>query len=202
MALKRSTKIVSAIIAAVIIVSALSVWLLNPQEIKATSFSDNFENGLANWVTDAEVPENPNNPGSSVEWSIELSTTQSVSPSHSAKFMIDGLQDDGAIWIEHKLNLEPNAVKNVNVTFQFWSPSESFNTLAAVIGYAGNKNPAAEADLQVIGYADQIEGWKTYTLRTEVTTDNSGNAYVALGIAVLWETHLTYYIDNVTVDFI
>ncbi len=201
MSMKKLTKkTVSVIIVAVIVVSALSVWLMYPREAKATSFSDDFENGLGNWTTDAEVPEDPNNPGHPVDWSIELSTNQSVSPNYSVLFTIDGLQDDGAIWIEYKLSLQPNAIKNVNVTFQFWSPSESFNTIAAVIGYAGNKDPVAEGDFQVIGVANQVEGWKTYTFSTEVSADSNGDAYVALGIAVLWETSMSYFIDDVTIE--
>ena len=200
MSMKKLTKkTAAALIIAIIAISAIAVWLAYPRE-KTASFSEDFENGLENWGIDAEVPDDPNNPGHSVEWKIEVSTNQSVSPSHSAMFTIDGLQDDGAIWLERKLSMEPNAVRNINVTFQFWSESESFNTLAAIIGYAGNKNPTFEGDLQVIGYANQVEGWKNYTFSSEVTANSNGDAYIALGIAVLWETRMTYYIDDITVD--
>ena len=201
MSMKMLTKkTVSVIIVTIIVVAAVSVYLIYPREAKAASFSENFENGLDNWVTAGDAPDDPNNPGHPVEWNIELSTNQYVSPSHSALFTIDGLQDDGAIWIERKLVLEPNSVKSVNVTFQLWSVSESFNTLAVVIGYAGNKNPAVEGDFEVIGAANQVEGWKTYSFAAEVTADSNGDAYVALGISVVWETQMSYFVDDVTVD--
>lgn len=195
-------KTVALAVIAVVAVSALSVWLLYPRDTADTdaSFSDDFEEGLNGWTPDAHVPEDPNNPGNPVAWEIDVSSNQSVSGSQSVRFMIDGLQDDGAIWIERKLSLEPNSVKNVNVTFQFWSPSESFNTIAVVVGYIGDKDPAVEEDFQVIDPANMAEGWKTYSFDSEVTVDNNGDAYVGVGIAVRWETVMEYFIDDITVE--
>jgi hypothetical protein len=194
-------KSMAVIVIAVIVVAAVSVYLLYPKpEVKDASFSDDFENGLDLWTTSGHVPDDPNNPGHSVEWNIELSTNQSVSPNHSALFTIDGLQDDGAIWIERKLTVEPNAVKNVNVTFELWSVSESFNTMAVVIGYAGSENPSSEGDFEVIGPANQVEGWMTYSFSREVTADSNGDIYVALGISVVWETQITHFVDDVNVQ--
>jgi len=194
--LKRTSIVL--IVAAIIVIA--SVWLLYPGGTQSLVISDDFESGMGSWMADADVPEDPNNPGENVSWAIERTNLeQFTSANHSLKFVVDGHQDDGAIWIAQKLNLEPNAVRTVNVTFQFWSESESFNTLAAVIGYVGGNSPAVEDDFQVIGSANQVSGWKTYTFESEVTTDDSGNAYVALGIAVRWETSLTYYIDDVQI---
>jgi hypothetical protein len=195
----NSKKTISTIIIAVIAVSILSVWLLYPKEAKPTSFSDDFENGLGNWTKNAQVPEDPNNPGHSVAWTIERVTNQSISGNYSVLFTIDGSQDDGAIWMQHRLSFEPNAVKTVTVTIQLWSPSESFNTIAAVIGYAGRIEPTVEGDFKIIGAANQAKGWKTYAFTAEVTADSNGTAYTALGIAVRWETTLAYYIDDVHV---
>ncbi len=197
----KNKKILAIILALLVIVTIVIVWLFYPRPAKATSYNDDFESGLDNWTTHADVPIDPNT-GQPVAWQISLSTNQSKSASHAMTFTIDGLQDDGAIWIQRKLNLQPNEQHHVNVTFQFWSQSESFNILANVIGAISKDQPQAEADLKVLGAANQVEGWKTYSFSATVTADGNGNAYVALGIAVTWETTLTYFVDdvNITID--
>jgi hypothetical protein len=56
--------------------------------------------------------------------------------------------------------------------------------LAAVVGYIGESKPQAEADFQVLGAANQVSGWKVYSLSNEIVTSNTGEVYVALGISV------------------
>ena len=172
-----------------------------PRGAQTITLKDDFEDGLDSWTTDAEVPENPNNPGQNVTWTIGLTPYEnSNSENHSVLFAIDGGQGDGAIWIERKLSLQPyDAVKNISVTFRLWSEDESFNTIAAVIGYVGNRNPSSEDYFHVLGVANQVAGWKTYTFNSEVTVDSDLNAYVALGIAVRWETTMEYYVDDVEI---
>jgi hypothetical protein len=192
-------RVLSALIIILIVFTVVSVWVFYPKPVveNVKPFSDSFENGLTQWTIGSEVPNDGS--GQPVAWNIELSTNQSVSATHSVLFTIDGRQDDGAIWIQHNLALQPNAQKNVTVTFQLWSLSESFNTVAVVIGYAGDKAPQSEGSFEVLGAANQVEGWKTYGFSAEVTADESGNAYVALGIAVRWETSMSYFVDDVNV---
>jgi hypothetical protein len=116
------------------------------------------------------------------------------------RLYIDGSQDDGTIWLQRKLALEPNTTRNVTLTFELWSPSESFNTLANFVGYVGTKNSTAEGNFQTLGSANLVEGWRTYTLNAPVQTGSSGEVYVAVGISAVWETVMTYYIDDVAVN--
>ena len=37
------------------------------------------------------------------------------------------------------------------------------------------------------------------TISSAVNTDDSGNTYLAVGISVVWEAHMTYYIDDIEV---
>jgi hypothetical protein len=90
-------------------------------------------------------------------------------------------------------------VKSVIVSFQLWSSSESFNTLAAVVGYVGQEDPEKKADFQVLGAANQVSGWRTYVLSVETSTGKAGEVFVALGISVRWETDLSYSIDDVRI---
>lgn len=161
---------------------------------------EGFENGLGEWVADADVPLNPNNPGHFVEWNITRSTDVANSGQYSLKLFIDGWQDDGTIWIERKIAVEKNALIRVNVSFDFYSEQESFNTIAAICAYAGIRNPETEENFSVVGNADEVEGWKRYSLTANIDAGSSGEIWVALGISVRWETHMTYYIDDVEVN--
>jgi Co/Zn/Cd efflux system component len=55
----KKVYVLAALMAALIIV-VISVWLLLPSPQK---YLESFENGMGVWVADADVPEDPNNPG-------------------------------------------------------------------------------------------------------------------------------------------
>ncbi len=165
-----------------------------PTPTQNQTLTSDFENGLGNWTADVDLPQQQ------VDWNVTTVANVSSTGNHSVLLYMDGRQDDGTVWIEQKLHLTANQTRNINVTFSFWSESESFNTLAAVVGYVGDKNPSTESDFQVLGNANEVEGWKTYTISQQVDTGASGDVYVALGFSVRWETQLTYNIDNVVIS--
>jgi len=189
------------ITAVVIFVTVLmAVWLLLPKlQPKPEFFSESFENGFGDWTLDSQVPEDPNNPGETVAWKIERTSTNSFSGDHSVLFQIDGTQDDGTIWLEQKLELQPNSAKIVALSFQLWSPSESFNTIAEVVAYIGEDDSEVEDDLHVLGAADQVAGWEAYSLSVEINTGSLGEVFVAFGISVRWETEMSYFADSVEI---
>jgi hypothetical protein len=200
--MKKTIYIVAAV---VIIAAALSgIILIQPSKSQTTTINQGFENGLGDWstgdwVTGADVPADPNHPGQTVNWTIKVAANQSFSGNHSAQFYLNGLQDDGTIWIARNLSLTPNTTKNVTVTFQLWSNNESFNTIANAVVHVGTKNAVTEEDFHVVGAANQAAGWKSYSYTAQVETGPSGNVNVALGISAVWETQMTYYIDDVVV---
>jgi hypothetical protein len=189
--------IITTVITAMVI--GVSIWYLyssvNPQIIK-----ENFENGFGEWVSDADVPLDPNNPGHAVAWNITRSTDVASSGQYSLKLFIDGTQDDGTIWIERKIAVRKNALIHVNISFDFFSMQESFNTIAVICAYAGIRNPEVEESFGVIGSANEVAGWKRYSLTATIDTGSSEEIWVALGISVRWETCMLYYIDNVEVE--
>ena len=184
---------VGIVIVFAILAGVLLFWWA--QQGQPVTYLSDFESGLGEWIADADVPEDPNRPGESVAWKTELVSNESFSGSNSVLFYIDGSRDDGTIWIERKLSVEPNVARVVNVSFQLWSESESFNAVAGVVGYVGETVPEVEEDFQVVGAANEIGGWKTYSFSSELTS-GSGDVYVALGISVRWETEMTYLIDD------
>lgn len=183
---------------AIFVFAMLAVWLLLPKlQPEQTIFSDDFEHDFGDWTIDSHVPEDPNNPGETVTWTIERTLTNSFSGENSVLFQIDGRQDDGTIWMERKLKLQPNSAKTVNMSFQLWSESESFNTIAEIVAYIGEDNPEVEDDFQVLGAANQVVGWKEYSLSNEISTGDTGEVFVAFGISVRWETEMSYFADGV-----
>ena len=116
------------------------------------------------------------------------------------EFFIDGKQDDGTIWLERKISVKQNAQIRVSVSFWLYSEQESFNTIAAVAAYAGTAKPNVEGDFAVVGFANEVAGWKNYAYTADLNTGSNGEAWVAVGISVRWETYMTYYIDDVRIE--
>jgi hypothetical protein len=166
----------------------------------APGFEEGFEGGLDAWQQGADVPEDPAHPGQPVDWRIETSPEQAAEGQSSARLTLDGTQDDGTIWLARPIHVASGERARVRLSFELWSASESFNTLANVAAYAGAQPPAAEEDFDLSQVANVAEGWVTYDYTFDVRGSAEGQAWVALGISAVWETQMTYYIDNVRVD--
>mgnify|MGYP006277569747 CR=1 FL=1 len=167
------------------------------------SISDHegFEAGLGDWEQGADVPDDPNNPGHPVAWSISGSTEQAAEGSRSAKFELDGSQDDGTIWLVRAFDVPANQSVNVDLDFQLWSPSQSMaNTLINVAAYAGPQPPEVEQDFNTERRGNRVEGWDVYDYRFSAQSGSGGQVWVAFGISVVWETQVVYYIDDVNVE--
>jgi len=193
--MKPSFKIYSAI-GIIITVSAVVGWYLYP---KPLAYSESFEKGFGEWVADADVPSDPNNPGHQVAWNVSRVTSLVHSGQYSVELYIDGRQDDGTVWIERRISVERNSQIRVKISFQFYSEHESFNAIAGVCAYAEISDPEVEGDFAILGQANEVAGWKTYTYTTTFNKSSSDKIWVALGITVLWETHMTYNIDDIKV---
>ncbi|MEM3041303.1 MAG: hypothetical protein QXG97_04675, partial [Nitrososphaerota archaeon] len=151
---------------------------------------------------DADVPLDPNNPGHYVEWHIKRATNVTHSGQYSLEFFIDGRQDDGTIWIERKINVRKNAEIRAKISFYLYSETQSFNAIAGVVAYINVSDPAKESDFVDgrLGQANQLAGWKKYEYSAAVNSGSNGEVWVAVGITVLWETRMTYYVDDVEVE--
>jgi hypothetical protein len=161
-------------------------------------FREGFESGLAGWTKGADVPQDPNRPGETVAWSIEVSAEEAFEGSSSARYDLDGTQDDGTIWLVRSFDADPG-LHDVRLALRLWSESESFNTLARVAAYAGPVAPAVEADFDTSETANQVAGWREYAYDFVAEAGGDGRIHVALGISATWETLLTYYVDDVRV---
>jgi len=192
-------KIIYGALAAIILAGVFLGWYYFVY-LRPLRLSEGFENGFGEWTADADVPLDPNNPGHAVLWNITRVTDAAKSGQYSVELFVDGSQDDGTIWIERSIVVKRNSQVQVRVSFQFYSAQESFTTIAAVVAYAGVRNPETEGDFAVVGLANEVAGWKEYSLAAVVDTGSSEELWVAAGISVRWETHMTYLIDDVEIE--
>ena len=95
--------------------------------------------------------------------------------------------------------MNSNSQIQVTVSFEFYSETESFNVIAGIVEFAGTSNPEVEADFGVLEQANEVAGWKRYTHTETVKTGLRGKIWVAVGITVLWETEMTYNLDDVRI---
>ena len=192
----RSSLKLGVVIGILTIISVAAGWYFHPNPL---IYDEGFEEDFGGWEGDADVPSDPNNPGSPVDWNVSRVTSPVKSGQYSVELYIDGRQDDGTVWIEKALSVKRNSQIQVKVYFDVYSGSESFNVIAGVVGFAGTSNPEVEADFTVLGQANEVSGWKRYTHTATLKTGSSGEVWVAVGISVLWETEMTYNLDDVEV---
>ncbi len=159
-----------------------------------------FEEGFGGWISDADVPLDPNNPGHPVSWHIIIASNLSHSGQNSLELFIDGSQDDGTIWIEKEIDVAKNSQIQIVMSFWFYSAEKSDGEIAVVCSYANIANPETETDFTILGSANQIAGWKEYATTTSLYTGSSDKFWVALGISVVWETPMTYYVDDINIQ--
>ncbi len=184
------------ILLVIIIAFGLYLSMKKPEAIIIT---ENFEEGMEMWIPDSDVPMDPNIPGQHVNWTISLTQERVYEGSYAAQFILDGRQDDGTIWLEQEISLEPNTKYEAEIKFQFWSASESFNQLAYVVGQASPVDLEEEGDFADLGAANLVEGWREYTHTSTFITDDDGLAYIGYGVSVVWETEIVYFIDQVEI---
>jgi len=69
-------------------------------------YDEGFEEDFGGWEGDADVPPDPNNPDSLVDWNVSRVTSPVKSGQYSVELYIDGRQDDGTVWIERELSVK------------------------------------------------------------------------------------------------
>jgi hypothetical protein len=193
--MKFSLKL-GVVIGILTIISVLIGWYFYP---KSVIYDEGFEEDFGGWIRDADVPPDPNNPGSLVVWNASRVTSPVKSGKYSVELFIDGRQDDGTVWIERELSVRKNAKIHVKVSFDFYSESESFNVIASIVGFAGTSDPEVEADFTEVGQANEVQGWKRYNHTATLKTGSKGEVWVAVGISVRWETEMAYNLDDVKI---
>lgn len=178
-----------------------------------TDFSDGFETGLGRWETHATI-------GPEVEledfaWEADISDVEAAEGERSLRVWNQGDYDDGVTWASHPISIEPGRAYDVTATGQFWSDSESFNTIRHAVMRLGQEPAEVEEDFPQLGVNSTefgetpigglreplwlADGWREYRFEwttPEITTET---LHFAVGTAVIWEANATHYIDDLSV---
>ncbi|GAA5433471.1 hypothetical protein [Haloarcula japonica] len=178
------------------------------------AFGEGFEDGLGDWESGAAI--GPEVELSEFEWEFGVSDTEAASGDRSLRIWNEGDYDDGVTWGVHPVSVESGQAYQVTVSAQFWSESESFNTLRDAVMRLGPEPPAVEEDFPHPGVNTTdlgqtpygglreplwlTDGWREYTFEWTTPELSTDTLYVALGTSVIWEGDATHYIDDVTVN--
>lgn len=187
--------------------------LSTDQEPREFSLRDEFSDGLDEWDSEAHI--GPNADLEAFEWSVELTDEMASAGDQSISIFTEGKYDDGTAWIARPIEIEADRRYDAEVSFQAWSPSESFNTRRRVVPYLGQGRPTAEDDFPQTGWnstdkgttlygglreaLDQTDGWHEYTFEWQSSTVYTDTLWFADGVTVVWESDLRYAIDDIDV---
>lgn len=206
---RRDVLAAGAIAGATAIAGCLSNQLDTP------GFYDGFESGLGDWTPGAAI--GPEVDLVDFEWVVDVTDAEAAVGERSLRIWNEGDYDDGVTWAAHPVPVTPGQAYRITVTAQFWSPSESFNTIRDAVLYLGPATPTEEADFPASGVntTDRgetpqgglreplwlAEGWREY--RFEWTTPElaTDQLVAAVGTTVVWEADATHYVDDVAVEF-
>jgi len=189
-----SRRTVSLISAAVIAIPQLAA-------AKSTSdvFFESFEAGFGEWSAQGYV--DPCVPACELEWSVSPTFEQAEDGRVSLDFTVNGLLDDGTVWIERTLAL-PAGTWNVDLTFHLWDIAEADVGNWDVVAFIDTYDPEFEVDFDHVGKTGAAAGWFPYELDKTITVDEPTIVFVAIGVNVVFETWRTYFIDSVTIDML
>jgi hypothetical protein len=178
----------------------------------ALGLHESFE-GAFDWETAAHI--GPEEPLSAFEWEVAPTAERAHTGERSLRVFTEGDHDDGTAWATHPVEVEPGTRYRARVTAEFWSESESFNTLRNAVMRLGARRPETEGDFPDPGvnttaipdapYGGLREplhlaaGWREYAFEWNVPVD-ARELFVAVGVSVVWESDVTHYVDEVRVE--
>lgn len=151
------------------------------------------------------------------EWELGVSDMEAAAGDYSLRVWNEGDHDDGVTWGLHPIPIDSGRAYQVEVTAQFWSESESFNTLRDAVLRLGPNPPDAEEDFPHPGVNTSelgetaygglreplwlTEGWREYSFQWTTPELDTDTLYLAVGTSVIWESDVPHYVDEITAEF-
>ena len=179
------------------------------------AFEAGFEDGMGEWEAGAAI--GPEVELSEFEWEVDVSDAEAAEGTRSLRIWNEGDHDDGTTWAVHPVSVDPGRAYRAEVTAQFWSESESFNTIRDAVMRLGPTPPESEADFPHPGVTTTplgqtpygglreplwlADGWREYTFEWTTPRLSTDTLFVAVGTSVIWESDATHYVDELAVEF-
>jgi hypothetical protein len=179
-----------------------------------SAFEEGFESGIGDWEAGAAI--GPEVDIEEFDWELGVSEEQAASGERSLRIWNQGDYDDGVTWGVHPVPVEPGESYRIEVTGQFWSESESFNTIRHALLRLGPEPPETEEDFPQPGLnttdlgetpygglRDALwlaDGWREYGFEWTTPELSTDTLHLAAGTAVIWEADATHYVDDLSVS--
>ena len=146
---------------------------------------------------------------------MDISGTEAAEGNHSLRVWNEGDYDDGVTWGSHPIAVESGQAYRIEATGQFWSESESFNTIRHAVMRLGPDPAEVEDDFPQLGVNSTefgetsfgglreplwlSDGWREYSFEWTTPELSTDTLHFAVGTAVIWEADATHYIDDLSV---
>lgn len=170
-------------------------------------FSESFENGAISgngmvgwtglerdpnrWAADADLPFLSDR-HLARSWYIRETRDQAYDGHNSLYLYLDGRSDDGTIWVERWVPVDPNTKVTVDLSFAFGIHPDM---ATAAVYYIGVLDPEQEQDFTWVGTGE--DGWRVLGGSRTVSTGEATRLWVAVGLTVSWETEVYHYLDQI-----
>jgi hypothetical protein len=179
---------------------------LGPPE---TSPRFSFEQDMDGWTPAAA--DTGDLRGAHAPWSIERTADTAFEGTHALRLYMANHTDAAKIWIVRSFAATPGRSYQVDISFAFatadWGDANLFTVLAGSF-----LTPPSDGPTLVAGTRHQSTGnganhdvgyqWLRRSFRVSTQADASGVLSVVVGIWGTWETARTYYVDDLSVQFI
>lgn len=172
----------------------------------SSDFTEGFENGLSEWEPKATI--GPEVDLADFEWDVDVSETEAAEGDRSLRVWNEGDYDDGVTWASHPVSVESGQAYQIEATGQFWSESESYNTLRRAVMRLGPDPAETEDDFPQLGVNSTefgetpfgglreplslSDGWREYGFEWTTPELSTDTLHFAVGTVVIWEADATH----------
>lgn len=184
---------------ALVLTLALLSAFVTPARAADLVLEESFESGdFGVWKADSYIPCDPG----CFDWEAAIKEGIASDGAFSVFIWADGgPHDDGTVWVETAVP-RPEEIGWYRVTVSFdlhsWDVDEV--NPSYVVAFAGTFDPETEEQLPRIGFTNEVEGWKRYTLEQDVEiTSSTELVWVAAGYSIVWEGADEHFVDLITV---
>ena len=151
-----------------------------------------LETPLGPWGADGDLPFD-SNIGLSRQWHVRGTRTEAYEGHNSLFFYLDGRSDDGTIWVERWIPVDPDTNLTVDLSFAFGLET---NLATVPVYYIGFADPEVEDDFKVLPVED---GWHVHKASQAVFTGEHTRLWIAVGLTVSWEIEVYHYLDSIDI---
>ena len=168
----------------------------SPQQPSVSDLHNpSFEDELSGWTVGKDLPTTPGESDETVDHSASTTADDASDGERSLELYIEGVADDGTIWVEQSVDITDVETVTVDV----YSRMNSANRMSQVAFFAGEKpdDGLSEEDFNREKDIEDHSGWKAYSYPVG---DLEGEVTVAIGMNVVWETEIVRRFDDVRLE--